>query len=875
LVPQGGKFSWDFTMTAAPSFSSGFREYYADQLARVKSEFLSTGNGRAVLAARTALVEHIVLTLWNEIAAAHERDFANLALGAIGGFGRGWLFPCSDIDLLILAGEGVSEDRLKDPIRYFSRELWDVGLRLSPTTRTLPECERLDRNNAEFTISLLDARFLGGDGDLFTRLHQQVLPRLLLRESQSLVQDLAEITRARHTRFGNTVYHLEPNLKETPGGLRDYNVASWLALVSAVNQSHAWPVARTQLPPEKQLAPALDFLMSVRCFLHFRHGRDDNTLTWEAQDEAAARRIGVSDSEVADTAAWMRLYFGHARSIHRGAIQLLEEVPASWSSLYRHFQSWRSRVSNADFSVIGGMIFLRQPASVEDPAALLRVFQFIAHHGLRLSTTAEQRIQQALPAFAVNSPRGASVWSFLQDVLNQPHAAEALRSMQALHVLPIVLPELKGIDALVVRDYYHRFTVDEHTFLTIDNLHRLRAAESEWDKRFAEILKELEQPELLFLSLLLHDTGKAVPEGSHVQASLEFADQALDRLGLDARDRETVRFLIRNHLEMSLAARRDIFALENVRAFADKVGTAERLKMLCLMTYADIAAVSPEALTPWKAENLWRLYIAAANQLSRSMDQRLHVRANDADLVRLKAAARFGARKIQVFLEGLPTRYLQAYSAEEVVQHLAMAVAVTDDAPVQTRLQPGRHWYELTVVTRDRPFLFANLAGTLAAWAMNIVKADAFSNDAGIVVDTFYFTDRFRTLELNPGEGDRLQRSVSSVLLGEADLERMLRDRVRSEKNGVAKIKIPPSIEFDDACSPHSTLIQVIAQDRVGLLHQVSSCFARHQCNIDIALIDTEGQMAIDVFYLTSAGTKLNPELQESLRQILLEELQS
>ncbi len=862
-------------MTAAPSFSSGFRDHYAERLARIKAEFLSTGDGRAAVAARTALVEHIVLSLWEEIAAAHERDFANLALGAIGGFGRGWLFPCSDVDLLILVGDGVSEDRLKEPIRYFSRELWDVGLRLSPTTRTLPECDRLDRNNAEFTISLLDARYLGGNRDLFARLHQQVLPRLLLRESQSLVQDLTEITRARHAKFGNTVFHLEPNLKETPGGLRDYNVSCWLALVSAVNQSHAWPAAGRPLPPEKQLEPALDFLMAVRCFLHFRQGRDDNVLSWEAQDEAAARRIGAGNAEVRDTADWMRLYFGHARSIHRTASQLLEEVPASWSSLYRQFQSWRSRVSNADFSVVGGLIFLRQPTAVDDPAALLRVFQFIAHHGLRLSTTAEQRIQQALPRLSANPPRGTALWSFLEDLLNQPHAAEALRAMQALRALPIVLPELKGIDALVVRDYYHRFTVDEHTFLTIDNLHRLRGAESEWDKRFAEIFNELEQPELLFLALLLHDTGKAVPEGSHVQASLEFTEQALNRLALETRERETVRYLVANHLEMSLAARRDIFSPENVRAFADKVETPERLKMLCLMTYADIRAVSPEALTPWKAENLWRLYISTANQLSRSVDQRLHVRVNDQDLIRLKAAARFGARKIQAFLEGLPTRYLQTHSAEEVVQHLDMAERIAGGEPVQTRLQHGRHWYELTVVTRDRPFLFANLAGTLAAWAMNIVKADAFSNQSGMVVDTFYFTDRFRTLELNPGEGDRLQRSVCSVLLGEADLERMLRDRRRSEKNGAAKVKIPPSIEFDDACSSHSTLIQVIAQDRLGLLHQVSSCFSRHQCNIEIALIDTEGQMAIDVFYLTSQGAKLSRDLEKDLREVLLDELQS
>jgi [protein-PII] uridylyltransferase len=194
---------------------------------------------------------------------------------------------------------------------------------------------------------------------------------------------------------------------------------------------------------------------------------------------------------------------------------------------------------------------------------------------------------------------------------------------------------------------------------------------------------------------------------------------------------------------------------------------------------------------------------------------------------------------------------------------------------VQLHLERGRHWFELTLVTRDRPFLFANTSGALAAWGMNIVKADAFSNAAGVVVDTFFFTDRFRTLELNLPEWERFKRSISDVLNGEADLDRMLRDRTRSESKNGAKVKIETRIEFDDSSSDASTLVQVIAQDRLGLLHRICSRFSHHNCNIEIALIDTEGQMAIDVFYLTSEGKKLNSEREEQLRSDLLEELQA
>jgi [protein-PII] uridylyltransferase len=857
-------------MTEASSLIIELRSSLAEATARIASEFEVTGDGRAAVARRTRLIEDILKRLWQQLMSAEERGPRDFALVATGGFGRGWLFPYSDIDLLFLFADRRGEGAHKEAIRQFSQELWDLKLKLSPASRTLAECSRFDSNNTEFTIALLDCRYLAGDRELFARLHGKVIPKLVTRESKALLQGLAEVTRERHGKFGHTIFHLEPNVKETPGGLRDCNVACWLGLISAMSKLGDWPDAGSlRAPVQKQLDTALEFLMATRCFLHFRQGRDDNALSWEAQDEAAARKIGAADAADLTAADWMRIYFGHARAVRRTVMQLLEEIPEAWSSVRRQFQGWQSRLESTDFSVVDGMIFLQQSSSLRDPEMLLRLFHFMAHHGLKLSATTESRIEQELPALAVTPPRGAELWLYLQETLLQPHAAETLRAMHSLRLLTLLLPELKVIDSLVVRDFYHRFTVDEHSILAIESLHRLKQSQSEWDKRYAELLGELEDPELLYLALLLHDTGKGMPGGNHVEGSLEIAARCLDRLDVDPGERAEVLFLIGSHLEMSAQLRRDIFNPETVTAFAEKVGTPERLKLLCLLTYADIKAVNPEALTPWKAENVWQLYIGTANYLNRSADQRVH---DGETLARLRSLAPVTGAKFKEFVEGFPQRYLRVHSAEEVMRHMEMAEEFGNDA-VQVDLKRGRHWYELTLVTKDRASLFATLTGVLAAWGMNIVKANAFSNQAGTVVDTLYFTDRFRTLELNLSEWQRFKLSIAAVLAGEADLEKMLRGRQRGEKSASVKVVVETRIDFDDESSSTSTLLQVIAQDRPRLLHRISSCLSQQRCNIEIALIDTEGQMAIDTFYLTSGGEKLTVELQRKVEKALLEAL--
>jgi [protein-PII] uridylyltransferase len=842
------------------------------QRERIRKLFESGASGQETLRQLCELADGTIRKVFGELQNVRGGANPGLCLLALGGYGREVLFPYSDLDLLFLSANEKIEEDSRPLIAEFSRILWDLGFRVSSAGRTTDECKRIEQDNAEFHLAMLDRRYLDGDKALFEKLDTKILSVAEKQARPFLLVELQRLTRDRLGRYGNTIFHLEPNVKDAPGGLRDYHSTLWMRQLAGDRRNPRFsPVNEDELTRN-----AVEFLSAIRCFLHYNNGRNDNTLTYELQALAAERSLGTDDNLRRNAAEWMRLYFRHARTLNRQLLRYVEQRAPVALSLRQRFMNAamgaRTEAQNGKpFAVRDGLLEITNEQAFVDRSVTYALLTEAARTGVPLSREAERTAAYLMSHPELPQKNSRISWPVLTEILSGDYPGVALRPMHRLGLLVEALPEFRAIDSLVVRDFYHRYTVDEHSLRTIEHLQDLADPQEPLGKQFSPLWRTMDRRDLLILALLLHDVGKGMPVENHVTGSLQALEVAGDRLKLTAEEKAEVHFLIEHHLDMSATVqRRDIFDPVTVSGFAATVNTHERLQRLCLLTYADIHAVNPEALTPWKAEMLWQLFVATSNHFSRTLDRdRLHA-SDEAVLLEQVSAHTGGAARAEVerFLDGFPRRYLAAHSAPEITAHFAMYRKLGAD-PVQTEIKKTHHAYTLTLLSADRPALFATIAGALAAWGMNIVKADAFANSAGVVLDTFHFADLHRTLELNPGEISRFQQSIADVLNGKQALEPLMKGRLAAALARPPKVVVPTAISFDDGSSDHCTLIEVVTQDRPGLLYGIGSALARLACNIDVALIDTEGQKAIDVFYLTAEGKKLTAQKQELLHEVL------
>ncbi len=831
---------------------------------RLSSDFFELVDGPRTVAERAEVVDDIVRSRFGEVFSDHE---AGVAAIAVGGYGRAELFPHSDIDLLLLFRKAREAHGRSDDISRLLAMLWDSKLRVSHSVRDPAECSSLAPNNTELHISLLDTRFLTGDETLYQGFRHDTLPRFFLREQKALIRSLAESAQKRHQKFEGTVYHLEPNIKEGPGGLRDYQLACWTTQLENVERSRV-PTSEEHLPTASgwSIADAKRFMFAIRCFLHYYHGRDKNILTYDMQDSIATAGAGRLYPGEGDVSDMMRIFFRNSRSVNRLALRLIDESTARTSALQNIFRKRKSRLSNSNFVVANGKVFFRDSQVVERrPDLVMSLFAFVSRHGLPLAPETQRRISERGAEIRSHFAQEGRQWEPLREILELPNAYAALESMRETGVLSALFPEFDLVDSLVIRDFYHRYTVDEHTLMTIRILKDLYQASKASDQRFARLLEDVERTDLLAFSLLFHDIGKGTDNDSHSEASAILVEEAMRRIGLDdPTDCATVLFLVRDHLVMSSAMTRlDLGESAALDEFKRRVGTVERLKLLTLLTYADTIAVNPNAITDWRKDVLWRLYQATDAVFQRDHEDKRIGLGTEADCLDLAEDDLDRAHMVE-FLKGFPQRYLTANPAERVREHYLLARGLAADSAF-VRFHRGDGHLRIVVICPDRPGLFASLCAGLAGLGLDIEHAEAFANDSGMVLDSFRVSARSNEfLEDLERFEDRLRRTA------EGRREPRVSRRMNSPSPPRWRGQAPPEASFDNTTSSRATIFYVRAPDRAGLLYSMASVFSNHRCDIDVVLCHTQGRRANDVFYVRLEGRKLSGNLCETVRKDLL-----
>jgi len=802
----------------------------------LQSDILRGVGGRPALERYSDRVDAMLRQLFAEVGGA-DREVVVLALG---GYGRRHLCLHSDIDLLILFGGRIDEEFL----RAFLNPLWDLGVVIGHQVRELDEFSTLEADNPEFLLALLDARPVAGLRVLFERF------RGVFHSASThayILKSLLELIDVRHAGFNATLYQLEPDVKEAPGALRDLTAARTIAMLTD-------PLLLRRGPADPaRVDQAEDFLLRVRSSLHLNAGRNQNTLSHDAQ-ERTAELLGYPGAEPRQRVErLMSDYFRHARTAHRSLNWARKGAPVPVGP-------------NLGISR-DGIRFLDPIQAARNPATWIGAFQAAIDADTAVSEEALSCIQQHVDRFRADDFfTDASDQSALLTLLKPKKGLyDRLSEMHDCGLLGRVFPEFQAISWRVVRDFYHKYTVDEHTLLTIRNLERISTTEVPYRLRFRTILGEIDRPELLVLSLLLHDVGKW-RDDDHAIESVRMAVEAVERLGLDNDAREAVLFLIRHHLRMSLVAfRRDTEDPEIVKDFSAFIGNEERLKMLTLMTLVDVEAVNPETLTAWKEELLWRLYVDTYNHLTQRYGDEV-IERNQAGLKDLlkQRPEDLSVTEITRFLEGLPQRYLQLFARDVIYRHVRLARDIHPDE-VHLSLERGdASVWSLAVATLDKPKLFSNICGVLSSFGMNILRGNALTNPNGLVLDVFHFTDDEHFLEKNADAPARISEVLADVVAGRVDVAARLRGRERGVQSK-SSIRFPPVVRVSNESSSRYTILDIVAPNALGLLHRISRVIADHRCDVDLVLIATEGGKAIDVFHLTQRGAKLTEAEQLAL----------
>ena len=790
--------------------------------------------------------------------AANPTTGDRFALVAQGGYGRGALAPFSDIDLLFLFPYKVTP-RAEQILEYTLMLLWDTGLKVGHATRSVRECLRLAREDATVCTSLLETRFLWGEESLYRDLRERFTAEVVERTGPEFVERKLAERDQRHLRFGDSRYVVEPNVKEGKGGLRDlqtlYWVAKYLYRVEDVRELVLHGVlTRAELGTFDR---AERFLSTVRCHLHHLNGRGDDRLTFDLQP-LVAERLGYNQRAGARA---VERFMKHYHLVAKNVGALTRIFCAAIEEEHRRRPLFPlSRLFARDrgvgpFIAEGGWIRLRDDNAFEaDPLDMLRLFHAAQCHGLDIHPAALRTVTQNLRGIDRHfhrRPEAAALFLGMLTSAKEPDTT--LRRMNEAGLLGRLIPVFGRVVAQMQYDMYHTYTVDEHTIRAVGILHRIERGDLADELPVAsEVVHKVISRRVLYLAVFLHDIAKG-RGGDHSVLGAGDALKLCPGLGLTDEETETVAWLVRHHLAMTGAAFKfDLNDPRMVADFADLVQSPERLRLLLVLTIADIRAVGPNVWNAWKAALLRELYFKTEELLSGGAGKPFAARAAAARAELRTALPHWSDRDFAAFAEAAPPAYWLACDRDALVSNadlVARVRAAPDEAVIEMRADAARAVTEITFCASDHPGLFSRIAGALAASGVDVVEARIFTFSNGVAVDTLRIQDAEKRAVTDPRRLDGIGRRMRQALRGELDLRAEARRR-SGWAGGGGTFTVPPRVLIDNQASATHTVIEVNGRDRPGFLFDVSRALGELSLRITTARIATYGERVVDVFYV-------------------------
>ncbi len=859
---------------------------------RLKMAHLLGAHGCQTAGARSFVIDFVVkhafLNAAPDLGARNEgyQTRNGCALIAIGGYGRAELAPFSDIDLLFLYS-GQHGNKMKPVLEQVLRLLWDSGLTIGHSFRTVGECVTAARNDPHLRTALAQTRLLAGNKALYNSLVEAV-EKDRRKHANSFVAAILNERQLRYAKFGAAVFLQEPNIKESAGGLRDYQTALWTAYARYDCKTFDELRARNIVSEgqAKRIKRAHDFLWRIRHAMHFLTRRKTELLSLDIQGKLAQQFGYQSVERLLASEKLMREYYQQAREL-----QLFSELVLSSAAEENNgTRWWRKRPAETvvePFLIRGGRLqfhgdpefFSKNPLTIFNAFALAQAARVPFDYELR------EKIGQSLSGTSqeLRSSAGTSD-GFIKLLQRRGRAGYALRLMHESGFLTRIVPEFRSVTLLAQHDLYHHYTVDEHTLKAAETLDDLHTSSDKHRSHLRAVLDEVEEAATLYLAVLLHDIGKGRGPG-HIPRGVKLAERICRRLGLKENQARQVMLLVQHHVTMAhLAQRRDLNEPQVIADFAERIGTLDALNMLLLLTYADLNAVGPGVWTEWKATLLWDLY-----RRTRKLMTGEELPVDEASLLaefKEEIAKSLGPSipfsEIERHLALLPDRYLRITSATTAATHICLVEELKSEAIAWCWLRHGTALTELTICTRDRHGLVADLTGSLAARGVEILSAELNTREDGIAIDVFMLRQASTRLAIDVHRYHSIEQTLRGAVAGELNVTALVQrwheqNAPRRPFTGLTTRRPDlPRVICDNEASQSSTLIEVHASDEPGLVHKITRTIAELGLDIVCARIATEKSDALDVFYLTDTdGTKLSEAKMRKVEGALIHELTS